>query len=373
MVEIREVKTAKEKRLFAAFSVDMYRDNPNAAPDLVSDELDNFNPNKNPAYEHCDVVQYLAFKNDECVGRIAGIHNRNANEKWNTRTTRFTRVDFIDDEEVSAALFKAIEKWAASLGSDTLAGPLGFNDLDQEGMLVEGFEYPGPFFTIYNSEYYVNHMSKLGFEKDVDWLEYRITVPEEPSDRVAKLASLVLRKTKLKLIEVQSKREIPPYVKQIFDVLNSAYKDLYGTIELDERLIKKYYDQFIILVNTDYLKLIVDENDKLVAFGLAIPSMNDAVQKSRGRLFPFGWYRVLRAPHKKAETLDLYLVGVLPEYQNQGLPAVLIHAMTLSASKNGLKYAETGPELETNTSVQSLWKYFDTIQHKRRRCWKKSL
>lgn len=373
MVKLKEVSSAREKRLFAAFNVDMYRDNLCAAPDLVQDELDNFNPKKNPSYEFCDVVQYLAYKDGQCVGRIAGILNKKANEKWNRNDVRFTRVDFIDDPEVSAALFGALEDWSHARGADAVIGPLGFTDLDQEGMLIDGFDRPGPFFTIYNSAYYVDHMVRLGYEKEVDWMEFRLSIAGEKNEKLARLSNAVMRRAGVSLVELKNKRTLKAYIPQIFVLMNEAYKDLFGMVELNERQIKKYVAQFIMLINPEYVKLIFDENHTLAAFGFGIPSMNEAVQKSHGRLFPFGWYRVLRAPFKKAETLDLYLVGVRSDFKSKGLPAVLMQAMAETAWKNGIKYAETGPELETNTDVQSLWRYFDAEQHKRRRCWKKAL
>jgi len=373
MVEVREVTTRKERRLFAAFNANMYKDVPQAIPDLVSDEYKNFDPKKNPAYEYCRVKQFLAYKDGKCVGRIAGIINDAANKKWQTKRIRFSRVDFIDDPEVSEALFKAVEDWGRAEGMTQIHGPIGFCDLDQEGMLVEGFEEIGMFITIYNYPYYVKHMENLGFVKDIDWIEYLIKMPEKPNEKLNELSEQVMKRYNLKLIEPKSRREIKPFLPKIFDLINVAYRDLYGTVELTPAQIIKYYRQFIMLVNTDYVKLIADENNELVGFGLAVPSMNRAVKKSNGRLFPLGWLRILRAPFVLTEVLDLYLVGVIPRMQNKGLTAILLHSMTESARKNGIKYAETGPELETNHQVLALWKHYETRQHKRRRCWIKDL
>jgi len=373
MIEVREVKTKKERKIFAAFGADMYKDVEQAIPDIVSDEYNNFNPNKNPAYEYCRVKQFLAYKDGKCVGRIAGIINEAANKKWDTKRIRFSRVDFIDDHQVSEALFNAVEEWGRSEGLKEIHGPIGFCDMDQQGMLVEGFDVEGMFITIYNHPYYINHLEKLGYLKDIDWVEYLIKMPEEANERIDKLSKMVLKKFKLKLIEPKSRKELKPYVSKVFDLVNVAYENLYGTVELTKAQIEKYYNEFILLVNTDYVKLIQDEEGELVGFGLAIPSMNKAVRKSNGRLFPFGWYRILRAPYKDSEVLDLYLVGVLPKMQNKGLTAVLLNSMTESARRNKIKYAETGPELESNNQVQALWKHYETKQHKRRRCWIKDL
>lgn len=373
MIEVREVTSKKERRIFASFHADMYKDVPQAIPDLVSDEYNNFNPGKNPAFEYCRVKQFLAYREGKCIGRIAAIINDAANLKWETKRIRFSRVDFIDDPKVSEVLFKAVEDWGREEGLTQLHGPIGFCDMDQEGMLVEGFDTAGMFITIYNHPYYINHLEKLGFAKDIDWVEYLVEMPQESNERLCQLSKLVLKKYKLKLIEPKSRKEIKPYLPKIFKLLNIAYKDLYGTVELSQAQIMKYYHQFILLINVEYVKLVVDEEGELVGFGLAMASMNHAVKKSNGRLFPFGWFRVLRAPYVAAEILDLYLVGVLPRMQNKGLTAILMNSMTESARINKVKYAETGPELETNNQVQALWKHYDTKQHKRRRCWIKSI
>ncbi len=369
MVEIREVKTKKEQRIFAEFPVRMYQEVPQAIPDLIEDEISNFDPRKNPAYEYCRTKQFLAYKDGECVGRIAGIISKAANDKWNTKRIRFSRVDFIDDFEVSKALFDAVESWGAEEGLAEIHGPIGFCDMDQEGMLVEGFEEDGMFLTIYNYPYYIKHMEAMGFVKDTDWMEFQVFLPKEPDGRLDQLSEAVLKKNKLMLVEPKNRREIKPYVLKVFDLLNIAYANLYGTVELSQEQIIKYYNQFILLVNAEYLKLLIDEKDQLVGFGLAMPSMNRAVKRSKGRLIPIGWYRILRAPYAKAKVLDLYLIGVVPHMLNKGLTAVLMNSMAASARKNGIEYAETGPELETNHQVQALWKHYETRQHKRRRCW----
>lgn len=373
MIEVREVTTKRERRIFASFNVDMYKNVPQAIPDLVSDEYNNFLASKNPAFEYCRVKQFLAYKDGKCVGRIAGIINDAANTKWNTKRIRFSRVDFIDDKEISEALFKAVEDWGRAEGLTQIHGPIGFCDMDQEGMLVEGFDTEGMFITIYNHPYYIKHLEKLGFLKDIDWVEYLIKMPEEENVRINELSKLVLKKHKLQLIEPKSRKEIRPYLPKIFQLLNIAYQNLYGTVELSHAQITKYYHEFILLINTDYVKLIEDEAGELVGFGLALPSLNKAVKKSNGRLFPFGWFRVLRAPYISADVLDLYLVGVIPRMQNKGLTAILLNSMTEAARNNKVKYAETGPELETNNQVQALWKHYETKQHKRRRCWIKDI
>lgn len=373
MVEIQEVRTRRQRAQFAKFPIRMYRDCPYYIPDLISDEIDNFNPKKNPAYDYCEARCFLAKRDGKIVGRVAAIVSRAANEKWNTRRIRFSRLDFIDDLEVSSALLKAVEQWGRELGMDQIHGPIGFCDLDQEGMLVEGFDRPSLFFTIYNYPYYTDHMKALGYEKDVDWVEYLLTVPKEVDPRVQRLSDVVLKRYKLTLLTPKSRREIRPYVLPVLEIINQAYSELYGTVELSQRHLEKYYKQFILLINPQYLRILVDRDQKPVGFGLALPSLNTAVKKSGGRLFPFGWYRVLRAPFQKSRVLDLYLIGVLPHMRGKGLTAVLMDSLTRTAIENGVEVAETGPELETNEQVQAMWKNYEAEQHKRRRCWKKAL
>lgn len=373
MVEVREVRTRKERKIFAGFNERMYRNVPQAIPDMISDERDNFNPKKNPAFAFCEVKCWLAFRDGEPVGRIAGIVNRAANEKWKTKRIRFSRVDFIDDREVSEALFQAVEEWGRSLGLQEIHGPIGFCDMDQEGMLIEGFEEEGMLITIHNAPYYREHLEALHYQKDVDWLEFRIQVPEQGPETLRRLNERALKRYHLRLLEVRSRREIKPYIVKAFDLLNRTYNGLYGTVPLTPDLIRKYYRQFMLLINPAYVKLLVDEEDCPVGLGFAVPSLNRAAKKSKGRLFPWGWYRILRAPFRNAEILDLYLIGVAPEYQNKGLTAVLLYAMAEEARRRGIRFAETGPELESNRQVQGLWKFFETRQHRRRRCFVKSL
>ncbi len=373
MVEIREVTTKKEQKIFATFPAKLYKKIPQAIPDLILDEINTFNPKKNPAYDYCSVKQFLAYKEGKCVGRIAAIISHAANLKWETKRIRFSRVDFIDDYEVSAGLFEAVVDWGRSLGLAEIHGPIGFSDMDQQGMLVDGFKEESMFITIYNHPYYVQHLEKLGYGKDIDWMEFKVTIPKEADERMNKLSEAVLKRSKITLVEVKSRSEIKAYISQVLELLNICYSHLYGTVNLTEAQIQKYVNEYIMLINPEYVKLLVDENKELIGFGLGMPSLSKAVKKSGGRLFPFGWYHIMRAPYAKTKILDLYLVGVLPKYQNKGLTAALLNSMSASARKNGLMYAETGPELETNHQVQSLWKPYEAVNHKRRRCYIKKL
>ncbi len=373
MVEIREVKTAKQLSDFCKFPIKLYRDCPNFVPDLISDEKNMFRKNKNPAFEFCDAKCFLAYKDGRLVGRIAGIISHAANNKWGTKRVRFSRIDFEEDIEIAKALIRAVEDWGTGMGMEEIQGPIGFCDLDQEGMLIKGFEYPSMFITIYNHAYYPEYLEKLGFCKDVDWVEYRIHTPGKPNERIERLSRAVLERYNLTLITPKSKREIAPLVRPVLDVINRTYDVLYGTVKLSDALLEKYYEQFKLLMNPKYIRVIKDKTGALIGFGLAMPSLSEAIRKSKGRLFPFGWYRILRTPYKKAEVVDLYLVGVIPEMQNMGLPAVLLDSITRTAIENGVQYAETGPELELNTKVQAMWQAYPTTQHKRRRCFIKPI
>lgn len=373
MIEIKEVKNRRDLRIFAGFNEKMYRDVPQAIPDLISDEMANFTPNKNPAFEYAESRQFLAYKDGECVGRIGAIISHKANKKWNTKRIRFTRVDFIDDFEVSSALFKVVEDWGRERGLTEIHGPMGFCDLDQEGMLIEGFEYKGIFITINNAPYYKEHMEKLGYVKSVDWIENRIDVPKEIPPFWEKVSKRVLEENELKIVVAKNRLEIKKYIAQIFNLINDTAKNLYGEVDLSDAQIKKYVSQFILMVNCKYAIMVMDKKDEMIGFGFAVPSMADAAKKSKGRLFPFGWARLIYAPYSKPDTLELYLVGVKDIYKNKGIPAILITEEMKAAIADGIKYAETGPMLEDNIKVMSMWKRFDKIQHRRRRCWIKEL
>lgn len=373
MVEVREANSTKEKKAFVKFPLELYKDCPQFVPFLLSDELDNFNPKKNPAFDFCEAKMFLAYRDGRVVGRIGAIISHAANQKWGTSRIRFTRVDFIDDYEVSQALFDAVIAWGREKGLQEIHGPMGFSDLDQEGMLIEGFDQDNNFITIYNYAYYKEHMARLGFDKDVDWGEYKIKIPEQVDPRIERLSQLVMKRSKMKMASFKSKREIRPYLKGAMRVINEAFENLYGTVPITDKLIQKYFSQFMMLINPHYVRMIIDENDEPVGVGFMLPSMNDCVRKSKGRLFPFGWIRILRAPYKKTDVIDLYLVGVKPKYQKQGHIALMLNDLTKEAIENHGKYAETGPELETNEKIQALWKSYEATQHKRRRCWIKKI
>ena len=374
MVEIRQVKTRSELRKFVNYPNVLYRDVPQFIPAFYGDDLDDWNPKKNPAFSYCEAKCWLALRDGKVVGRIGAILSRRANEKWGLNRMRFTQVDFIDDFEVSSALFEAVEQFAREKGCTEVHGPLGFTDLDREGMLVEGFDRRGMFITYYNHPYYNDHLRRLGYEKDVDWVEMLVEVPydEHTITRMDKLSERVMRYSNLHIAEVKSRKDYKPLVEKVFELINSAYSGLYGTVPLDERQIKRYAKKFVPLINPDLACFVLDEHDSLVGFGVSAPSMALAMKKSNGRLLPFGFVRVLRAL-KVNDTLDLFLVAVIPEYQNKAVNAIMLNHVLKGCLKMGIRRAETGPQLETNHKVQSQWNFFKTEQHKRRRCYVKAL
>ncbi|MDD5017429.1 MAG: GNAT family N-acetyltransferase [Eubacteriales bacterium] len=375
MVEIKEISKKKDLKKFICFPDKLYKGEKNFVPELKSDEYSMLVPEKNFAFEYCDAKFFLAYRDGRIVGRVGAIVNRKANALWDQKNIRVTRIDFIDDLEVSGALFGAVEAWAKELGLTEVHGPLGFSDIDKEGLLVEGFDRMSTAVTIYNYPYYPKHFEAHGYVKDVDWIEYRITAPEKGDQRVARiqeLAKKVMERTNVHFYNIKKIKDAAPIIIQFFDLLNVCYKDLYGTVPFTDKIAKDYLKRFTPLLNPDYAKFIVDDNDKLVGFGLAAPSLAQAFKKSGGRLFPFGWIYILNAV-KKPEELELYLVAVHPDYQKSGLAALLLNEITASAVKNGIKYAESTSELEHNKKIQDFWKNYDAEQHKRRRCYKKML
>ena len=374
-VQIVEVNNKKQLRKFVSLPNKMYKNVPQFVPAFYGDDMSDWDKSKNPAFLYCEARAFLAYRDGKIVGRIAGILNRQANEKWHTNRMRFSQVDFIDDPEVSKALFDTVEKWAVEKGCTELQGPLGFCDMDREGMLVEGYDRRNMFITYYNLPYYNEHLSRMGFHKDTDWVEYKINVPSEQDEiyqKIRHLSEIVMKRGHFHKADFTKRSQYKPYIKDFFELVNVAYKELYGVVTLNQEQIDKYADKFIPLINPDYCCLVLDEEENLVGFGVCCPSVADAMKKSKGKLFPFGWVRVLRALHKNT-AVDLLLIAVRPEMRSKGVNAVIIDHIMQSCIKNGIVYAETGPQLETNSKVLSQWREFDTEAHKRRRCYVKEL
>ncbi|MCC8155263.1 MAG: hypothetical protein LIP01_14390 [Tannerellaceae bacterium] len=371
---VKEVTTKKELKKFVKFNIELYKDSPYHVPGLIEEEMMTLDPKRNPAFEVCDVVLYLAYKNDKVVGRIAGIINRKSNEIWKQNNARFGFVDFIDDEEVVDALFGAVEQWARRLGMKTLHGPLGFTDLDHEGMLIEGFDQMGTMAAIYNFPYYPVQMQRMGYIKDQDWYEFKIYIPDEVPDKHLRIGEIVKKKYGLKVLKFNKRKEIWPYARKIFDALNKAYTPLYGFAPLTDKQIDYYVNQYIPMIRLDMVTIIIrEEDDSVVGFGISLPSLSPALKKAKGRLFPFGFIPLLQGLKSKPKVIDLYLMGVLPEYQNKGVVALIFNDLIPVYQKLGVVYTESNPELETNNAVQAQWDYFKREHHKTRRAFIKRI
>ncbi|NLX66942.1 MAG: GNAT family N-acetyltransferase [Bacteroidales bacterium] len=374
-VIINKVRTKEDLKKFIQFGIDLYEGNEYFVPSLIYDERDTLNWSKNPAFDHCDATYFLAYRDEEIVGRIGVIINHKANEIWNERNARFGFVDFIDDKEVVDALFGAAESWARSRGLEKIHGPLGFTDFDHEGMLVEGFDQISTLSTIYNYPYYVEHMERMGYVKDQDWIEFLISIPKEMPERFLRASEIVKKRSGLDIKHLQSKKDVMPYARDIFKLLNRAYKELYGFVELTDRQIDYYVDMYIPLLRLEFLTLVIrQEDNKLVGVGIGLPSIAKALQKAKGRFMPSGWYHLYKALKGKGNNvLDLLLVAVDPEYQGKGLNALLFNEFIPAANRLGFEYAESNPELEVNSKVHSMWNGLETKQHKRRRVFIKDL
>ena len=375
MVVIKEVKTKRQLRAFVLYPQKLYKDCPQFVPSMYGDDMANWNRRKNPAFSYCEAKCFLAYRGKEVVGRIAAILSRKANEKWGTNRMRFSQVDFIDDPEVSDALFAAVEDYARQMGCDEVHGPLGFCDLDPEGMLVEGYDRRNMFITYYNYPYYIEHLERLGYIKSVDWMEYKIFVPKKGSREATileRVSSHVLKANNLHIADIRRQSQYKPLIEKVFHLVNIAYAHLYGVVELNDRQVKRYAGKFAPLINPKYACFVMDEKDNMVAFGVTAPSMAEALKRSHGRLFPFGWIGVLRSLHKN-NALDMFLIAVHPEMQTIGVNAIILDYIVKNAWENGIEYAETGPQLETNSKILSQWNIFEKEQHKRRRCFIKKL
>lgn len=373
MVTIIEANTKKLRKKFIQFQNDFYKDCPQYVPTMLSDEMANLDPQKNPAFEYCQMKLWLAEKDGKTVGRIGGIISSKANEIWKRKRVRITRMDFTDDAEVADALVRTVEEWGKSQGMTEISGPLGTCDLDKEGMLVDGFDKMGMFITYYNYPYYVTHMERMGFEKDVDWTEHKVYVEAANEEKLARICDRVMERGGFRSVHITSRRQLKPYIDQIFGLINSEYEQLYGVVPITDAQKDYYRGQFLILLNLDYIGLIVDENDKVVAMGILAPSLAEPMKKCGGRLLPFGWVGLLKAI-RNPKALDMYFIAVDGRYRNAGLSAVIMHEIGARAKKNGVVYAETGPQLEENFNIQKLFAaYRIDRDHKRRRCWKKAI
>jgi GNAT superfamily N-acetyltransferase len=371
MITIKEVTTKRMLKQFIDYPVKLYRNVKEFVPSLAVDEMMNLDPKKNPAYEYCDTKLFLAYIDGKIVGRICGLINHAHNQLSGGTRVRFNRFDVIDNIEVTKALMNAVTDWAGSQGMNEIIGPLGFCDLDKQGMLIHGFDQLNLFITYYNHPYYVRHMEELGFVKDADWIEYKVFIPTNSIERLSRISELTVKRYGYQVITAKTRREAIPLAREALKLYNVAFAPLYGVVPLTPNQIELFIKQFVMLVNLDYVIFIKSQAGELLGFGLSFPSYAQAVKKSKGKLFPFGWYRLMRTMNHH-DTLEMGLIAVKPEYQGRGVNALLLAEGLKAAIKNGVKIAETGPELEVNNKVLSQWKDFQVEQHKTRRSWTKS-
>jgi hypothetical protein len=371
-ITIKEVVSKDDLKEFVIFPHSLFAHNPFWVPSLRSDEMETFSKDKNPSYKNCEAKLWLAYKNNEVVGRIAGIINHAYISKWKNKYARFGWIDFIEDEEVVKHLISTVERWASEKGMIAVHGPMGFTDFDPEGMLVEGFEEIASMTTIYNYPYYAPYLEKLGYVKDVDWLEYEITIPKQIPERILRLAELVEKRYELHSLKAKTSKELFVYARQIFDILNVAYKNLYGVVFLDEEQVDSYIKKYFSFIQPDFVSVVLDKNNHAVAFAISIPSLSEALQKTKGKLFPFGFIKLLRALRNNT-VVDLYLIGIHPDLQSKGINAMLIRDLAKTFIKKNIIKAITHPALENNNKVLTLWKGYETRQIRRRRCYIKIL
>ena len=373
IVTVKEVTTKKELKAFVHFPNVLYGKNPYYVPQIESMDLDTLTPGKNHAFEVCDAKFWLAYdEKGEIVGRVAGIVNRRYNEKRGEKTCRFGWIDFIDDKEVSKALMDTVERYARERGLDTMNGPMGFLTFDTAGVLVEGFDQLPTAYSKYNAPYYEQHLVDLGYVKDVDYVEYLIKVPEVIPERYARMAELVSIKNSLHQASFHNRAEVEPYLDGVFRCLNSAYSKLHGFTELSPGQCDDLKKRFVSNIDLDYVSIVLDADDHVVGFGVALPSLSKAMQKAKGSLFPFGWMHMLKALRQN-DTIDLLLIAIDEKYQNKGINAMIFDKFAQGITKNGIKYIESTRELEDNTSVQNLWRYLDHDLTKRARTYIKRM
>lgn len=375
-VEIKKVSNKAELKKFIRFNYEFYKDNPYSVPDLYDDMLNTFSPQKNAAFEFCEADYFLAMRDGKIVGRVAAIINHRANETWNKKVVRFGWIDFVDDLDVSRALIDTVKQWGRERGMNEIEGPLGFTDMDAEGMLINGFDQLSTMATIYNYPYYPEHMNLLGLERSADWVEMKVYIPDAIPEKHKRISAIIAQKYKLHIRKITSRKEIKEtgIAHDIFRLINKAYTPLFNYSQMTERQIDQYVNMYVPVLDLRMVSIVENEQNEIVAVGISMASLSEALQKAKGKLLPFGWFHLLKAlKWKRPKMLDLLLVAVRPDYQGKGVNALLFTDLIPVYQELGFEYAETNPELEMNDKVQNQWQYFKTEQHKRRRCFKGSL
>ena len=371
MLQIKEVHTIKEIKQFVGFQYSLYKGDLFWIPPIKNDEVKQLNPGKNPAFKFCNTKFWTAWKNGKCVGRIGAIINHEYNKKTGEKKGRFSRVEFIDDKEVSSGLFKAAENWLKEKGMEKVHGPLGFTNIDTQGLLIEGFDYLPSIASVYHKAYYNDHIEELGYQKENDWIEFRLTLGEKAHNKAIRGANLIKKRYGFEVIKFSSTAELREYVHPMFTILNEAFQELPYVTTFNDEMIELYSDKYFKVINPKYVT-VIKKDKQIIAFLVGMPSLSEAMQKAKGKLFPFGFYHIMQAM-KHPRVIDLLLTGVIPEYQNAGAAVILFAEIQEEMIKQGIDQMETTGIFETNHNVISNWKNYDHIQHKRRRCFVKDL
>lgn len=372
MIEIKQVKTNKEFKSFVKLPFEIYKDNKFWVPYIIKDELKSLRPKTNPAFENCEAEFWLAYKDNKLVGRIGAIINHSYNQKVEEKIGRFTRLEFFDDEEVSRGLISTAEEWLKSRGMTRVLGPLGFNNLDNQGLLVEGFDYIAAMGSVYHLPYYHKHIEKLGYSKEIDWIEFRFKYDDIP-EKGLRLKDVIEKRFNVKVLNLKTRKDIEPYIIKLFNLVNDSFVDLPFVSRFSDKLISFYSKKYLTIIQPRFVKIVVNEQDDIVGFIISIPSISKAMQKANGKMFPFGFIHILKALRKPVE-FELLLAGINPKMQGMGIPALIMTSLQTEYMKHQKPgWVETTGNFETNHKAYEHWKNYDFIQHKRKRCYQKSL
>ncbi len=371
-ITVNEVISKKDMKEFLKIPFDIYKDNEYWVPELISIEKETFDPKKNPGYQGAETKLFIAYKDGILAGRIVGLNSKVANEKYNVKNLRFGWFESINDKKVSEALFNEVFKWANELGMETITGPQGFTDLDKEGMLIEGFKEHPTVAVYYNHPYYIDLVENSGFQKDIDYWEFKTMVPDEIPPKLLRLAERIKERSNVKVINFKSKKYLMSRAEEMFRLLDETFEEIYGSVPLNREQISFYVKQYISFVDKDMIKAVENEDGEMIGFMITLPSLSEAFKKAKGKLLPFGWFHILRAL-KTNKVLDFYLAGVRKKYRGTGVDLMMVIEIVKSGMAKGYLYSESNPELETNEKVHAQWKYFNPKLHKKRRIFKKKL
>jgi hypothetical protein len=367
-IKVKQVLNSSDLELFIKFPMELYKGNPYYVPPLINEEKSIWMKEENPALQYSEAAQFLAYKGENIVGRIAVMINHKEEKELGIRKVRFGWLDFIDDIEVSKSLINTAIEYAKSKEISKIEGPMGFTNLDKAGMLTKGFDKLATMIGIYNFDYYPKHMEQLGLVKEKEWVEFEINFPDTLPDKVEKFSKLIAEKYELELVKFKAKKDILPLVDSMFKLLDDTYKNLSTYTPITEEQIKHYKEKYFKFIDKDYIVCIKDKSGSLISFAITMPSYSKALQKAKGKLFPFGWWHLLNAG-KKNDRANFYLIGIHPQYQKRGVTAIIFKEIYETFKKKGVKFLETNPELEENASIQALWQDYNPINHKRRRTY----